>query len=1264
MYIHDGVDHRTRAQMLVRQLVDEHDAAYGVGSMTCSVYDTAWVAMVTKSVHGRTRWLFPTAFGYLLKTQQHDGGWHATASDIDGILNTLAALLALCKHIAGPEQLLRSTKEDLQHRQARAVYYLEAKLSQWDVSATIADGFEILVPKLLQLLAVEGIEFYFAGRDLLDGAKATMSAKYDSSLLYSSTRSSIARFLEGFVGEIDFDRVSQHKISGSIMASPASTAVYLMHSSTWDADAEGYLNHILSIRDERSTGGVPSQYPTTVFEVTQALSVLLDSGFSREELGLSYLENAADFLEACLSIDAGVTGSAPYVESDADSTARSISTLCKLGRIPDPQGLIFRFESRDCFKTYTQECDPCFRTNCLVLKALLALLPGSREQDTQIEKTLRYIVDCWWTTNGYIEDHSNTSQNYPTMLMVDALVQLIDLWEEGSAPILDDLLLRDKTFICVYQALTRALHDQNVNGSWGSGNNCESTAYGLLVLSKMANISSAPRVKTQLVQAVEKARRYLADNFRPLSEPEHVWQGKNTMGSNILFQVHVLAALQVPLSKATKQKSIESRCEISLARIAVQTNYCARQSYFARVPKWQVEACLVESQLFLPQLREVRYDIFPQSHLQEDQYFETIPFTWLAASNFDRRFVGSDFLCHMMIISFLNRQLDNYLTHWVEEAFAGCIFEVEDSVQDVFDELECTSIKDEPCLQRRESRSSTATSATAFINETHSVFQRFISYALHHSYVLTASSHDQAQLRSELRNFLLGRISQIPEQRKGSPAEHPELDNDAIPDQTHHAYMLAFFSCLVGNQSMASGVRSHRDFLDTPEQQYLAAAMCRHLSTVSFVSNTVSDQSLSKLQQTSSSVKLPPPSTDSDTQYSVSISSSSSLSSAYSDGEVSPLSAISSNSTAPSTSPSVEQSLKPRGQSILQMKSRSLQLTRLLSHERRCLDVCLLSLDAAGINQRTANVLGLFVDVSELSELLFRDPNIGSCYHPTTAIEVIEQACILQPAPAPPIKAKGHGSVANARAALAIEPLKPKRDSSRESSNSSHHNSRNPSPPSMQSTGTPPVHCEFNFNQPVPAHCTRRTSRSSIEMSRIEHIMSTMGESTQPPSKPPSREALPSPKINPVVHGPHHPHSPSPPSTSDSSTLPPRSKTSAQKPQKSPTPVPDAEAVKLAKARLQTQKQLYDTAAARLEAERRAEVKAQRRRASGAVRAGSMREVPRKGEVGAVKGVKSQGALRRQESRVLEVEMGGVGEESTACAGEGEGCCVWSWGWG
>ena len=403
MYLHDSADYIARAGTLIAQLVNDHDPKYGVGSLSCSVYDTAWVAMVIKNANGQKRWLFPSSFEYLINQQQHDGGWR-TFSDADGILNTLAALLAYCQHLRYPLQLTPS--EDLGLRRDRAIYFLETQFAKCDVESIVTPTSQPFFSRLLQMLEQEDIHFSFPGKDSLVHERGRKMPNRSLAVLYGTARTSGSHHLESQIGEIDFDRVGQHKICGSVMASPAATAAYLMNCTSWDDEAEAYLHHIVSIGDSKSVGGVPSKFPTTVFEVTQVISTLLENGFTPENLGAQALDNAATFLHDCLQLESGVTGFAPYLDADAGNTAQAISALCLLGRSVSPQGLIDRFETRENFKTYTPDRNPSFSTNCLVLQSLLDSLPGNTQQMPQIEKCIRFICSVWWTTNDQIEDQS------------------------------------------------------------------------------------------------------------------------------------------------------------------------------------------------------------------------------------------------------------------------------------------------------------------------------------------------------------------------------------------------------------------------------------------------------------------------------------------------------------------------------------------------------------------------------------------------------------------------------------------------------------------------------------------------------------------------------------------------------------------------------------------------------------------------------------------------------------------------------------------
>ena len=264
-----------RITSLVNGLIDNYEPAYGLGSMTCSVYDTAWVACVSKTVSGCPQWLFPSSFSFVLNSQMPHGGWSAhphieDADDVDGILSTMAAMFCLTQHVRNPLQLRHLDGGGLSRRIDEASVWLSSILKKWRVNDCKAVGFEVLVPSLLDLLQAEGIQFQFPDKEILMAVRDQKLARVQPEMLYSSAPSNILHSLEAFHGNsnFSFDRVSHHKVGGSMMASPSATASYLIRSSQWDDEAEAYLRLVISNGEGRGSGGVPSAYPSTNFELT------------------------------------------------------------------------------------------------------------------------------------------------------------------------------------------------------------------------------------------------------------------------------------------------------------------------------------------------------------------------------------------------------------------------------------------------------------------------------------------------------------------------------------------------------------------------------------------------------------------------------------------------------------------------------------------------------------------------------------------------------------------------------------------------------------------------------------------------------------------------------------------------------------------------------------------------------------------------------------------------------------------------------------
>ena len=225
--------------------------------------------MIVKMVNKEPRWAFPESFQFILEEQESDGGWNSSRNSDDGILTTLAALLAMKRHEKSTYVAVHVTEPDLPARISKAIVYLERKLQQWDVGASVHVDFEILVPALLFMLEQEQLIFQFPQKQILMRLNAEKLRHFDPSTVYGSQKHTLLRSLEAFIGKIDFDRIQHQKTNGSFMYSPSSTATSLMSSSAWDDESEMYIRNAIMHGRGHGNGGVPSVFPSNILEVTR-----------------------------------------------------------------------------------------------------------------------------------------------------------------------------------------------------------------------------------------------------------------------------------------------------------------------------------------------------------------------------------------------------------------------------------------------------------------------------------------------------------------------------------------------------------------------------------------------------------------------------------------------------------------------------------------------------------------------------------------------------------------------------------------------------------------------------------------------------------------------------------------------------------------------------------------------------------------------------------------------------------------------------------
>ncbi|KAI0003167.1 hypothetical protein F4779DRAFT_602132 [Xylariaceae sp. FL0662B] len=72
---------------LVHFIASQCQSGQDFGSISVSIYDTAWLSMIRKPGVPETDdlWLFPECFEYVLDNQLPSGAWESYASDVDGI---------------------------------------------------------------------------------------------------------------------------------------------------------------------------------------------------------------------------------------------------------------------------------------------------------------------------------------------------------------------------------------------------------------------------------------------------------------------------------------------------------------------------------------------------------------------------------------------------------------------------------------------------------------------------------------------------------------------------------------------------------------------------------------------------------------------------------------------------------------------------------------------------------------------------------------------------------------------------------------------------------------------------------------------------------------------------------------------------------------------------------------------------------------------------------------------------------------------------
>ncbi|PYH87533.1 terpene synthase family protein [Aspergillus ellipticus CBS 707.79] len=867
------MDFRAQVQkscdQLLQQLADGCSHPTGLSTISCSTYDTAWVSMVRKPVDGSpAQWLFPSSFTHLLATQSADGGWTGPSdSAVDHILGTMAALLSLARHQASlaDAEGLDSEAHDLDERIGRATAFLRARLQLADIAGADRVGLELLIPTHQRLLHDEGVHLDFPGAKQLQRLRAAKLARFSPEFLYGSTPTTLTHSLEAFIGLVDFDQVRHRLDFGSMLASPSSTAAYLISASQWDEAAEAYLRAAVEHGAGQGSGAVPSAFPTTIFEVVWVTSTLLQYQVVLGNAGQQSLEVIAQYLKGVYERQNGLFGWVPTLIADADDTARSILTLNLVGYPAQPEQLIAQFRNGDHFRTYPQERDPSISTNCNVLAAMLHTGEPHRYLD-EIELTLCFLYRQH--NAGRLQDKWNISPLYPRMLLATVLAGVVQLWAEGPLSSLPADCVQT-ALVILSNLLQRTLQEQDpANGSWGAS--IEVTAYAVLILAATSNTVVGKVVGEQLRTSIIYGRAFLEASFERWGQEAPIWIEKVLYSSPLLSSGFCISALHAPIFTA----EVPSKDEAVVMEPPKKTLHKFRYFYshlplLAAEPHWQLTSSLNEAALWYPRLAAQRHRIFPRDNMTADKYLEYIPQTWTLCNARNGHAMEPELMWDMMMISMLNYQVDEFL----ESVVGGyspdkvtvvrdiihrlCHAEPEQQQQQTSHLQPSSKIKDPssdedsagPHARPSEPTppdSPTGSDAAHSFPHIEHVLHRFTHYILTHPAVTHSSPSTRRLLARELEIFLQAHLTDLTTSQQLQQQLHPQTQQDQLStppssyftwvrttsaDHTSCPYSFHFLATLIAYYH-PSPSSTHDPAFHGPRQRYLAESLCRHLATM------------------------------------------------------------------------------------------------------------------------------------------------------------------------------------------------------------------------------------------------------------------------------------------------------------------------------------------------------------------------------------------------------------------------------------------------
>ena len=472
------------------------------------------------------------------------------------------------------------------------------------------------------------------------------------------------------------------------------------------------------------------------------------------------------------------------------------------------------------------------------------------------------------------------------LLLAEALVRLLDIWDSGILGGLQESLLQDRIPVVLIQILNQTLLSQKCNGTWDPVDCPEATAYGVLTLSALCRLPEIPFLQTQVALAIQAGQSILDQSRHEWTKSQYLWIEKVTYGSHSLSEAYCLAAMKPKSRFNSWSDKVKNIFDIPPESISMHSKFLATIQVFKAVPFWKIEASVIEGYTFLPQLKAARTDVLPRQKGAKNEYLNLIPCTWTIVNHHNHLFLSADLLWDMMVLTVCNFRVDEYMETTGAKLMEDNLEQAKSIIHDLctLEDLEkrmtilrpskgsvqAPNKREQSCTAKIETSWETVqTNGTdtviAEANERYSIsplasFRAVIGHytraMLQHPRALRASWTDYSNFRSLLRNFLLSHVAQISDnsrfatQTSWTPSPTTVFATPRTPfytwahttgaDSVSCPFSFAFFTCLLG----AAAAPTHRgaqeqadDCFTSVYQKYLAQDLCAHLAVMSRLYN-------------------------------------------------------------------------------------------------------------------------------------------------------------------------------------------------------------------------------------------------------------------------------------------------------------------------------------------------------------------------------------------------------------------------------------------